>query len=379
MIMAEEQTSFIGRKRATSGRPPASPSPAPQAEEAAVQNGTHTANLRLQDVLRQVEQKHRALLSIVPDLLFHVRKDGVVLGFQAPKDSEWALAADDVVGKRVVEMLPTQIGLQATYHVEKALRTGAVEVFSCQFQMPGRTRDFEARIAACAPGEVLAVVRDATQRRQMEKEIVEISNRTQARIGQDLHDGLGQHLTGITFLCKALERKLADKALPEAAEAGEIGQMVLQALTQTRNLARGLFPVELESGGLVAALHELAETVQEMFNIACELECDEAVAIENASLATNLFRIAQEAINNAVKHGKAKRVVISLRAEGDLTLFSIADDGVGFPVAASQSKGLGLRIMTYRAQRIGGTLEVRPHEHGGTVVSCSFRASAAPA
>jgi signal transduction histidine kinase len=218
----------------------------------------------------------------------------------------------------------------------------------------------------------LAVVRDVTDRETLEKEVAESSSRVQMRIGQDIHDGLGQHLTGITFLSRALEKSLAAKDLPEAAEAAEISKLVIEALAQTRNLARGLFPVEVESTRLTQSLRELAHTVEQLFNVACTVECDSELIINNKNASTHLFRLAQEAINNAVKHGRAQRIAIVLGTSGDKAMLRITDDGLGFALETVKRSGLGLRIMTYRAQKVGGTLEIQPGPHGGTVVTCTF-------
>src|SRR5438093_508096 len=203
------------------------------------------------------EPVYRTLLGIVPDWLFIVAGDGLILECQGPSDSEFPTAARNFTGKRLIELLPAQLAQQARYYLEKTLRTGQGQTFTAQFLLRGRECQFQVRVAVCAPGQVIALVREATERHLREKEILEISNREQARIGQDLHDGLGQHLTGITFLTRALESKLAGRGVAEAAEVGEIGKLVLQALSQTRNLARGLFPVEVESQGLLQALKEL--------------------------------------------------------------------------------------------------------------------------
>jgi signal transduction histidine kinase len=259
------------------------------------------------------------------------------------------------------------------FYLEKALRAEAPQVFSCQYLLAGRLRHFEARLAPSGDGRVVACVRDVTDRETLEREVVESSNRVQMRIGQDIHDGLGQHLTGITFLSRALEKSLAAKELPEAAEAAEISKLVLEALAQTRNLARGLFPVELESANLVQTLKELASTVEQLFNISCTVECDESLIITHQDISNHLFRLAQEAINNAVKHGKARRVVIGLSHADGLTVFRVADDGVGLPPGGPERTGLGTRIMTYRAQKIGGRLDIGRGEHGGVVVTCAFR------
>lgn len=331
---------------------------------------TDTQTLR--GLLRRTELFKDALLATVSDLVFEVRKDGMILSFHAPKDNEFLLTPDVVVGKRVMELLPSQLAQLAMHYLEKTCRTGAMQKFCCQYLLPGRLRFFEAKLAVTGDGGVVAVVRDVTDRETLEKEVVESSNRVQMRIGQDIHDGLGQHLTGISFLSRALEKNLAAKGLPDAAEAAEISKLVIEALSQTRNLARGLFPVEVESDSLSPSLKDLARTVEQLFNISCTVECEDGVVMKDKVVSTHLFRLAQEAVNNAVKHGRAHRVTIRLqRVDGRLNL-RIMDDGIGIPKEGIKRNGLGLRIMTYRAQKVGGTLEIAPGETGGTVVSCTF-------
>ena len=372
MITAHETSSFTKGSRRNASRPkiaaPSSagpePASAPASEPAEVG--------RLQEALRKSELKNRALLNTIADFVFSIRKDGAILEFQAPNDGQFTVPADGVIGRRIMELLPIQLAQQAMYYLEKALRTGETQTFTCQYLLPGRVRDWQIRITRSGPGEVLALVRDVTDHKVLEKEIVEITNKVQARIGQDLHDGLGQHLTGITFLTRALENKLSAKSLPEAADAAEVGRLVIQALSQTRNLARGLFPVELESNGLIPAFRELATTVENLFSISCVLECDENLKVANLAVATHLFRLAQEAINNSVKHGKAKRVVVRLHKADGKVVLAISDDGQGFPRKEIKLNGLGLRIMNYRSQKIGATLDIQPGERGGTVVTCSL-------
>lgn len=319
------------------------------------------------------EPVYRALLTVVSDWLFIVGADGIIVECHPPPEPDGPAIAKGFLGRKVIELLPMQIAQQARYHLEKTLRTGQTQTFTTQFLLRGRECQFQVRVALCAPGQVIALVRDVTERHLREKEILEISNREQLRLGQDLHDGLGQHLTGITFLTRALETKLNARGIPEAAEVGEIGKLVMQALSQTRNLARGLFPVEL-ANGMVQALKDLVTTAEKLFNISCRLEAEETVGVQNRTVAHHLFRVAQEAINNSVKHGRATQVVLNLRSDGDIFTLTVRDNGLGLPDDAAQSKGLGLRIMSYRAQKIGGTLNVARDDAGGTVVTCSFKA-----
>lgn len=208
------------------------------------------------------------------------------------------------------------------------------------------------------------------ERARLQQQIIEISDRERRRIGQDLHDGLGQHLTGIELMTDALEQKLAAKNKPEAAKAADIARYVREAIRQTKALARGLSPVESDASGLMAALRSLSENSAAMFRVRCEFDCPSAVPVSNNVAATHLFRIAQEALSNAVKHGRPARVKIRLVETPNSIVLAVANDGAGFPPHEQRGAGLGLRIMNYRAALIGGALNIGPDEGFSTVVTC---------
>jgi signal transduction histidine kinase len=227
------------------------------------------------------------------------------------------------------------------------------------------------------------VVRDITERRRMEREILEAGAEEQRRIGQDLHDGLCQHLAGISFATEVLRQKLAARSSPEASNISKVGKMIDEAITQARDLARGLQPVVLDANGLIAALKALAEKVEGMFHISCLLVCDGPCRVSDNKVATHLYRIAQEAISNAVKHGKARTVVVDLAVKGDEICLTIRDDGIGLADSRTNPQGMGLRTMDYRARVIGGTLSVQDGSTqngpvpagsgGGTTIVCRVR------
>ena len=198
------------------------------------------------------------------------------------------------------------------------------------------------------PAYVIATGIDITERKRLEHAILEISAREQRRIGQDLHDGLGQHLTGIAFMSKVQEQKLAEKGLPDAADAAKIGRLVNEAINKTRELSRGLLPVVSESRGLMTALQQWAGEVQDLFGISCTFLCIEPVLVHNDTAATHLYHIAQEAVNNAIKHAKAGHIVIALGASGGRAALAISDDGTGIQKVSMSSGGMGLSIMNYR-------------------------------
>jgi two-component system CheB/CheR fusion protein len=211
-------------------------------------------------------------------------------------------------------------------------------------------------------------VRDITERKRLEKEILEISEREQRRIGQDLHDGLCQHLAGIEMLAQVLAQKLGSKSKDASARATEIAKAVREGISQTRLLARGLSPVTLEAEGLMSALTELALNTEKMFRVRCVLDCPEVVKFDDHAAATHLFRIAQEAVSNALKHGKAKNISIRLIESATHLNLRVDDDGIGFPENFSAGTGMGLRIMQTRIGMVGGTLTVERQADAGTSV-----------
>lgn len=223
-----------------------------------------------------------------------------------------------------------------------------------------------------AVSQVICVFQDISERLRMEKEILDISAAEQRRIGQDLHDGLGQQLTGIAFLSKGLEQRLAalDPAL--AAEAGRIVALVNEAISTTRGLSKGLSPIGLEGEGLAATLQRMTANIADVFGAACLFDCDAAPEVDEAA-ALHLYRIAQEAINNALRHGCAKTIAVRLTtASTGVRMLSIDDDGHGL-AELDESRGMGLRLMRYRASMINGQLEIVPKPGGaGTRVICVF-------
>ena len=220
---------------------------------------------------------------------------------------------------------------------------------------------------------VLQLGIDITERKELEQEVLEISEIERQRIGHDLHDTVGQNLTGAAFLSRVLGDRLAERQAPEAAQAVKIEELLNRAIVQTRSVARGLSPVRMDADGLVPAIMEMASSIEKVYGIRCTVDYSESVSPTDNVVATHLYRIIQEAVNNAMKHGKAKNVHIALRGDDHKIRLTIQDDGVGMPQDVDESKGIGLRIMRYRAGMIGASLRVGAQPGGGTVVECSLR------
>lgn len=216
-------------------------------------------------------------------------------------------------------------------------------------------------------------IRDISKRKLLERELIELSDRERRNLAQELHDGLGQQLGGVAYLTNVLRGKLLDREAPETAEATRIFDLVRDAIAQTRRVARGLSPIRPDPEGLMDALREFAEQTTQLYGINCRFSCDKRVLVTNEATATHLFRIAQEATNNALKHAKARSITIMLTQSSLRIRLKIADDGKGIGPLSPKREGLGLRIMQYRAGLIQGTLVVRRRGKRGTVVE-----SAAP-
>jgi signal transduction histidine kinase len=208
---------------------------------------------------------------------------------------------------------------------------------------------------------------------RLQKEILEISDREQRRIGHDLHDGLGQQLTALELMSQALIGKLKTAAPKLVKQAQEISRQIRDTVTQTRLLSHNLSPVPLEAEGLMIALAELAAGTSASSGIKCEFICPQPILLPDADTATHVYRIAQEAINNAVKHSKARKINLMLTGlEGSWTM-SVQDNGRGFAPSQEHDSGMGLRIMKYRSQLIGASLNVESAPHKGVSITCSYQ------
>jgi PAS domain S-box-containing protein len=270
---------------------------------------------------------------------------------------------------------PTPSSQQAVFTTADG-RKGNIEVVYLSEHRPEADNNpflAEERNLIDAVAENLKVYLD---RKHLESEILEISEREQRRIGQDLHDGLSQHLRGIAYLSHVLAENIAQKSLPGARDARRITQLLNQAIRETHGLAQGLFPIRLEADGLMAALKVLASDIKNTYKISCRLVCRKPVLVDDGPVAINLFRIAQEAVQNAIKHGKATRIMIRLLETSESIELAVKDNGSGLPEDFELGRGMGLKIMDHRAGAIGADLQVQRVEGGGTLMTCSLRRKA---
>ncbi|HUO92574.1 MAG TPA: ATP-binding protein [Rhizomicrobium sp.] len=260
-----------------------------------------------------------------------------------------------------------------TWNAAIQLLTCIVVVFALT-SLHALQRELEARVAQRAA----ALTAEIANRERLQRELLHVSEREQRRFGQDLHDGLCQHLAATAIAGQVLGDKLVARNLNEAKDARKVVELIEQGIILSHQLAKGLHPVEMDAAGLMQALQEFAANTSELHKVSCRFECDSPVLIHDPGTAEHMFRIAQEAVRNAIKHSGAREIVIRLEAVDEGLLLLVEDDGSGIKPDPQRTagSGMGLRIMAHRSHVIGAIFELRDRPQGGTIVACLLPASA---
>lgn len=335
-----------------------------------------TASFQAQQALHDNEARLRGILQTAADAVVTIDAQGIVELFNPAAERMFGYAAAEVIGRNISMLMPEPYRREHDSYLRNYLHTGEAKIVGIGREVVARRKDGSLFPVDLAVSEVrldhriifTGILRDLTERKRLEQEIATISESEQRRIGQDLHDGLGQQLTGLAFLAGALQQRLEGSS--EGAAAERIAQAADRAIDHTRRLARGLSPVQLAGNHLVPALHQLADDAHRLFGIQCQIHGE--LPFETGDVALHLYRIAQEAVTNAAKHGKATRIVIRLTREDDRITLRIEDNGRGLPPQGPNPHGAGIRNMSHRARMIGGKLALEPLPAGGVAVICSF-------
>ena len=344
---------------------------------------TAISRIQFEHELRDISSRLKGIVDTAVDGIITIDEQGIVETMNPAAERIFEYRTDEVVGRNVSMLMPEPYHSEHDGYLDRYRRTGERRIIGMGREVRGRRKDgtefpMDLAVSATMLGArriFTGLVRDITARKELEQEILEISDHEQRRIGSDLHDDLCQRLASIRFFCDALRKTLSASSLDEGrTQLEKIGANVSEAIDRTRMLARGLAPVALETNGLVSALEELTQGINTLFHMKCTLKAKTKIAIRDPIAATHLFRITQEAINNAMKHAQAGEIIVSVDAGRDKNVLTIADDGVGFSPSEAQrlAQGMGLRSIAYRAGMINADVQVQSALGRGTKIIVAF-------
>ena len=343
---------------------------------------SHESLKKQAETLRRERDKAQNYLDIAGTIIMALNPEGEITLMNRKGCTILGYCEEDIIGKNwFVNFVPERIRPEIKAVFEKIMAGDIDLVEYSENAVLGKGGEerliaWHNSVLKDQGGRVIGVLRsgeDVTDHKKLERSLIEIEERERHRIGQDLHDGLGQLLTGIAFQVRGLGRKLERSSFMDSEDAAEISVLVDEAKLQVSRISKGLYPVDMDQEGLMTALDELAASTKKMFGIPCVFTCDKPVFISNKAAVIQLYRIAQEAVTNAVKHGKPNQIEIYLSGTYNKVTMVIKDDGIGIKnITERMNTGLGLKIMSYRANLINASLNIGPNLKGGTVITCDF-------
>jgi PAS domain S-box-containing protein len=360
------------------------------------------ASKRLAGALHDSEERLHAIVDTAADAIITIDQRGTIESLNPAAEKLFGYQSNELLGTNVNRLMPRPFHAEHDGYLRNYLRTGIARIIGIGREVTGLRKDRTTFPMNLSVSEVrvrgrrlfTGIVHDLTGRRELERQILEAAANEQRRIGQDLHDSLCQDLVGIAFAIDHAGRTLPRGAAAARKSLAGLSDSVRAAAGQARDLARGLNPVDLKSG-LWSALDSLAAKVSQSFGVQCIFRWDRVARVRDETAATHLYRIAQEAVGNAVRHGKARRIEITLASRGGTLVLAVADNGIGVPRAIIQGikqgfaisptrpgnkpPGIGLQTMHFRARVIGGSFDVTPRKGGGTVITCTIRHEPPPA
>lgn len=337
-----------------------------------------TERVRAQQRSHESEERLGAVLNTVVDAIITIDDRGIIVHVNDATEKMFGYSRGEMVGENVKMLMPSPMRERHDGYIANYRATGEKKIIGIGretvAQRKGGTK-FPIDLAVSEVdhlGMFTGVIRDISDRKEMERHLSGIRSQERRRIAQDLHDGIGSHMAGTAMLAKTLEIKLAREGSPLVADTRELLGNLRDIHEKLRRLARGLMPIDVNDG-LVAALGELAERYdQEGGPVSCVCRVNQSIRVHDPVVAHQVYQIVQEAVANAARHGNPKAVEIRMTAEGERVTVVVCDDGDGFQESSDSGRGMGLRTMRYRADQIGATLEIGPGDDGGSAVVCVF-------
>ena len=323
----------------------------------------------------------RAVLNTAADAIVTINGRGTIVDLNPAVERMFGYRADELLGDNVRRLMPSPFREEHDEYITRYLETGVARIIGIGRVVAAVRRDGTSFPVALSVSRVdglglfTGILRDVSDRQQLERDVLETAEAEQQRIAQELHDGVGQEWAGLVMMADTLAAVLDREKSPSAARARRLAEDLGTANRHLRELARGLYPLEVDAGGLTQALSDLARRVAETAGVACFVEGRRELTFRQSHVATHLFRIAQEATTNAARHGGATSVSILVDVDAERVLLEVRDDGSGFDPGAVTGRGLGLRSMHYRAELVGGRFAVQSKVGVGTVVSCQVPAN----
>jgi two-component system CheB/CheR fusion protein len=337
-----------------------------------------TDRKQAEEALRDREDRLQCILNTAMDAIITIDHRGLIQSVNTAAERMFGYTAAELIGQNVTTLMPSPHREAHPGYLARYLETGEQHIIGLSREVEGRRKDGSVFPTDLAVSEIkhlklfTGIHRDLTQRKQLEREVVEVASLQQRRIGQDLHDSVAQELTALNLLAKDLAETLRSDPAKASPLVEQMARGLQRSQHELRAVLRGLLPVAVDSAGLMAALADLADRTGQEGKVSCTFDCPEPLSVADNLTATHLYLIAQEAVHNAIKHAQARMIRIVLRkADGSLVL-SVQDDGRGMPDQPAGIRGLGLRIVRNRATIIGATLTIKPAEPTGTVVTCTL-------
>ena len=332
---------------------------------------------RITQPWQQRAETFHILAKTAHESIFLIDIHGIIQFANPAAEMLFGYQANELAGKNIKLLMPSPHSELHDKYIKDYLKSGIKKVIGKSRQLLGQRKDGSQFPMYISIGEVrlkhihlfAGLILDLSTQQKLQREILAIPAREQQRIGEELHDGLGQQLTGLSMLAQSL---LNNSSAEEHKLARQLATGLHDALTQVRALSRGLVPVQIYADGFMISLQEITQTIEQQSHIPINLKIDDKVLLFDDATATHLYRIVQESLNNAIKHADASQIDVTLKIEQDHGVLEIIDNGIGIPTDLRGSNGLGLNIMKHRCGLFNGEISINPGDEHGTKVCCRF-------